>query len=497
MQATVRLDTHFHVGDVDPRIFGGFVEHLGRCVYGGIYDPGSPHADADGWRLDVIERLRALRMPLVRYPGGNFVSTYDWTDGIGPVEQRPRRPDFAWKSLETNRVGVHEFDAWCRRMNTQPMLAVNLGTAGAREAGAFVEYCNLPAGTHWADRRVANGRAEPFGVKTWCLGNEMDGPWQAGHVPAHEYALRAEQAGKVMKGLDPTIELIVAGSSARELPTYMEWDRTVLEWCWPTVDYIAAHRYSGNWRGDTAWFLAEGIEVDRILDDYRGLIAYVRGLKRSPKQVYVAFDEWNVWYKDRGGDGKWQEAPHLCEEVYNLEDALVVAQYLMSFIRNADLVKIACLAQVVNVIAPLLTRRDALLVQGTYWPIAMIAAATAGRSLRCGVECDTYRAGDRGEVPTLDAAACHDPAAASVSLFLVNRDAYRSQSIDVRLADASFTHAARGQVIAGTDPKAANTWEDQAVVAPQPASLSVADGVLRVELPPMSFACVQGLVRAR
>lgn len=267
MKATVKLDIDRRAGPIDRRLFGGFLEHLGRAVYGGVYDPGNPLSDDRGFRTDVAGALRALEMPCVRYPGGNFVSNYDWRDGVGPREERPSRPDFAWKTIEPNTFGVDEFAAWCRVVGTEPMMAVNLGTLGPREAADLVEYCNLPGGTHWSDARRANGGADPHGVKLWCLGNEMDGPWQAGHCPAPEYALKARQAARLMRGTDPSIELVLCGSSGRGMATYLEWDRVVLEHCWDEVEYISAHRYSGNREDDTAWFLAEGVEIDRILDD--------------------------------------------------------------------------------------------------------------------------------------------------------------------------------------------------------------------------------------
>jgi len=240
-QARLHLDTQHHVGPIDPRVFGGFLEHLGRSVYEGVYDPASPHSDERGFRRDVIEALRPLKMPVMRYPGGNFVSCYEWRDGIGPHAGRPRRLDYAWRSIETNQFGTDGFMAWCHEAGTAPMMAVNLGTAGTADAAALLEYCNLPAGSYWADRRRDNGRATPYGAKLWCLGNEMDGAWQAGHVPAAVYAQRANQAGAMMKGLDPTIETVVCGSSGMTMETYIEWDRTVLEYCWKDVDYISAH----------------------------------------------------------------------------------------------------------------------------------------------------------------------------------------------------------------------------------------------------------------
>jgi alpha-N-arabinofuranosidase len=497
MNATLTLDTRFHAGEIDPRLFSGFLEHLGRAVYEGVYDPDSPLSDADGFRRDVIDALKPLRMPLIRYPGGNFVSNYLWTDGIGPRDRRPARPDYAWRSIEPNTFGTDEFAAWCRALGAQPMLAINLGTAGAKEAEALLEYCNLPAGTSWADRRAANGHREPYGVKVWCLGNEMDGPWQAGHVPAEEYARRAQQAGKLMKGLDPTIQLVACGSSGRFMPTYLTWDRIVLEYCWEEVDFISAHRYSENRRGDTAWFLAEGVEIERILQDYAGLLDYVRGVKRSRKRVYLSFDEWNVWYKNHEADGKWQRAPHLLEEVYNLEDALVCAQYLMAFLRHADRVKIACLAQIVNVIAPILTKRDGLLVQSIYHPFALMAAHTRGRSLRPALECPTYRAGERGEVPALDVAASLAEDGA-LAVYAVNRSQSEDADLTVRLADAVATEVRGVDVLTGDDPKRANDWEHPRAVAPRPGQARIAEeGHIALRVPKLGFVALRAQVRGR
>ena len=492
MNASVRLDTDHHVGEIDRRLFSGFLEHLGRSIYEGVYDPGNPLSDADGLRTDVLDALRPLHMPYVRYPGGNFVSDYDWRDGVGPRELRPARTDFAWKTIEPNTFGVDEFMKWCGRLGTSPMLAVNLGTLGAREAAALVEYCNLNTGTYWADRRRENGEAAPYGVKLWCLGNEMDGPWQAGHVPADEYALRAQQAARLMRGLDPSIELALCGSSKHEMETYLEWDRVGLEYCWDDVDYISAHRYSRNDDGDTPRFLAEGVEIDRILDDYTGLLAYVRGVKKSSKRVYVSFDEWNVWYKDRAGDGGWATAPHLIEEVYNLEDALVCAQYLNSFLRHADVVKIACLAQIVNVIAPLLTSSDGILVQSTYYPSLLYATHAAGHALTPVVECATYAAGATGEAPVLDVAASHEPDSGRACVFAVNRS--QSEGVDVAVSFANQRAAAvlGVDVLTGDDPKAHNTWDRPGVIQPADGAAEIDDeGRVRVTVPSLGLAVLR------
>ncbi len=491
MQANLHLDTQYTVGNIDPRIFSGFLEHLGRAVYGGIYDPDNPLSNEQGLRCDVLEVLRPMGMPLVRYPGGNFVSGYNWTDGIGPRATRPARPDFAWKSVETNQFGTDEFMAWCQELGTSPIMAVNLGTGNTTEAAALLEYCNLPGGTYWADLRASNGHADPYAVKVWCLGNEMDGDWQAGHVPAEAYAQRASQAAIMMKGLDPSIETVLCGSSGCDLETYMRWDLTVLDYCWEYVDYISAHRYSENHRGDSAWYLAEGIEIDRILADYAALLTYVRALKRSKKQVYLAFDEWNVWYKDLLLDGKGQAAPHLLEEVYNLEDALVCAQYLSSFIRHADLVKVACLAQIVNVIAPILTRPEGLLIQSIYYPFLLFSRYAVGCSLVPVIESPTYTAGERGMVAALDASACYDNETNMLTVFLVNRQQDEELTVTITLADRQWQRVLHAEVMGGGDVKAANSWEQPDLVKPVSRDARVnEDGNLQITVPAPGLAVV-------
>ena len=493
--ATVHLDTQNTTGRIDPRLFGGFLEHLGRAVYQGVYDPGNPLSDANGFRRDVLEALRPLGMPIVRYPGGNFVSAYDWRDGIGPKDQRPRRPDFAWRSIETNQFGTDEFMTWCDFVGTKPMMAVNLGTRGPGEAAELVEYCNMAGGTSWSDRRKANGHADPYGVKLWCLGNEMDGPWQAGHMPAEVYAMRAFAASMLMKGIDPTIETIACGSSNRYIPTYLKWDRVVLEHCWDQIDYISAHRYSENWRNDSAWFLAEGIDIDRTLHDYAGLIAYVRGVLKSPKAIHLSFDEWNVWYRQRGGAnevGNWREAPPLLEEIYNLEDALVCAQYLAAFVRRADLVKIACIAQIVNVIAPILTRDDGLLLQSIYWPLQWFSKFSAGRlSLTPIIQSPMYPAGDRGDVPSLDVAAAYDEIESSIAVYLTNRDVRSPVAVTVDVADRKLTGVLSAVALAGSDLKAHNTFDRPNTIGPTTLAAEAVDGKLRVTVPGVGFACVR------
>ncbi len=499
MNAQIHVDSHHHVGPVDRRIFSGFLEHIGRAVYEGVYDPGNPLSDENDFRKDVLAALRQINMPYVRYPGGNYVSAADWRDGIGPKNMRRSRPDFAWKSIETNQFGTDEFITWCKTANTAPMLAVNLGTGNARDAAELVEYCNLPGGTYWSDKRKENGHAAPHNVKLWCLGNEMDGAWQAGHCSAAEYAQRAMSASILMKGLDPTLQTVVCGSCTNSLPTYMQWDRTVLETCWDYVDYISAHRYSGNSDHDSAAFLAEGVEIDRVLDDYAGAISYVRALKKSKKNIYISFDEWNVWYKNGAGDGKWTSAPHLLEEVYNFEDAVVNMQYLTSFIRHADIVKIACIAQIVNVIAPLLTRADGMLVQSIFYPWLWASQLASGNSLRMAVDVPTCPAGKRGEAPAIDSAATYDPATGQISLLLVNRSLTQEITVDFSVADRNLqsvtdNHALGGGTMALTT---ANSWENPHQVIPAQALVHIVDGKARITVPGPGIAAIRFATQSR
>lgn len=494
MEAQVRLDTAYNAGPIDPRIFSGFLEHLGRSIYGGVYDPGNKLSDADGQRTDVIEAMSGLSMPYVRYPGGNFVSNYDWRDGVGP-ERRPF-PDFAWRATEPNSFGTDDFIKWCRKVGTEPMMAVNLGTLGPAEAAALVEYCNMDTATHYAQERGRNASETPYNVNMWCLGNEMDGPWQAGHVPAGDYALKARNAARLMRGLDPSIELIAAGSSGLHMPTYLEWDRVVLEECWDDIDFISAHRYSNNRENNTPWFLAEGVVIDSILNDYAGLLAYVKGLKKSSHNVYVSFDEWNVWYRERGGknrDGEWRVGPEQLEEVYNLEDALVCAQYLNAFIRRADVVKVACLAQIVNVIAAVVTGPDGTLKQSIYYPSALYAESAKGVSLTPVVTAPEYDADDRAGVPYIDAAASFDEASGDAALFLVNRSVDETVRVRVEFSDRDVTGVGRVQVMTGDDPKLANTWERKDAVVPGAGQAALDGRALLIDVPKLGMAVVSGV----
>jgi alpha-N-arabinofuranosidase len=483
------LHTRFRIAPVDPRLLGGFLEHLGRAVYQGVYDPGSAHADEDGFRTDVMDSLRRLDMTAMRYPGGNFASGYHWQDGVGPRERRPTVRELAWQSIEPNQFGTDEYIRLCRKMGWTPMLTVNLGTGTPEEARDWVEYCNCPTGTRYADQRAANGSPEPFGVDLWCLGNEMDGQWQLGHVPADQYAIRAQQAAKMMKDVDPSLELVACGSCGITRPTYMEWDRTVLEYLGDLADYVSLHRYVGNRDADTPDYLAISNSIDQQIEEMDAACRYVQAKRRSVKRAYLCFDEWNVWYKDRMGNGQGQFAPHLIEEIYNLEDALVVAEFLNSFVRHADSVKIANIAQIVNVIAPLLTRGDETLIQPTFFPFEMISKRRQGTALQLAVEGPGYEGATNGWVHTIDASAILGEG--RLQVFAVNRSLDEVAPLQIKVADGAIAALESGELLTGTDPKAVNTFEQPDLVRPQALEgVRTVDGRAEVELPPLSVAAM-------
>lgn len=489
---TITLHSKFQVGRVDPRIFGGFLEHMGRAVYQGVYDPGSAHADQHGFRSDVLAALRRLNMTAMRYPGGNFASGYHWLDGIGPRDQRPVVRELAWQSRESNQFGTDEYMQLCRQMGWTPMITINLGTGTPEEARNWVEYCNGTAGTRYADMRAANGHEEPFGVKLWCLGNEMDGPWQLGHVPARQYAIRAQQAAKMMKDLNRSIELIACGSSGSGMPTYAEWDRQVLEVLGELADYISLHAYVTNYEDDTLDFLAVSNQIDRQIEGIDAVCRYVQARNRSRKRVYLCFDEWNVWYKARAAadmDGADKFAPHLIEEVYNLEDALVVAGFLNSFIRHADVLKIANIAQIVNVIAPILTRGDEMLIQSIFYPFQMYSRRRSGVSLQTQVDGPGYEGRTHGRAAFTDSSAILD--GNHLHLFVTNRHPAKASTIRVAVADRTVEALENGDLLTGPYAKAANSFEEPDVIQPRPlGEAAIKSGEAHLELPPLSLAAM-------
>ncbi len=467
MKAKISVSMDNVISKIDDRLYGSFIEHLGRAVYGGIYQPDHETADDMGFRGDVLELVKKLNVPIVRYPGGNFVSGYNWEDGTGDKALRPRKLDLAWASVETNEVGIDEFQEWAKRAGTDIMMAVNLGTRGADEARQLVEYCNLETDTYYANKRRQNGFEKPFGIKLWCLGNEMDGPWQICHLTAEEYARKACETAKVMKWTDPDIELVACGSSNRYMPTFGEWERTVLRECYEHIDYVSLHNYYGNPNNDTPAYLAQSETMDDFIKTVAGICDELKAEKNSDKTVNLSFDEWNVWFHSNEQDKhvpRWSYAPRLLEDIYNFEDALVVGTLLITLINNADRVKIACLAQLVNVIAPIMTDDKGCWLQTIFYPFMHASLFGRGTALKAEVGCETYDAGDKRNVPFITASAVENENG-EITVFAVNRSLDEDSELEISLPEGYKLY--QHTVLNCDDLKAVNSLDKPDNVKPE------------------------------
>ena len=497
--ARLTIDPHFTIGRVQRNVFGGFVEHLGRHVYDGIHEPSHPTADADGFRTDVVELVKELGVSTIRYPGGNFVSGFRWEDSVGPREDRPRRLDLAWHSTETNEVGLHEFASWLDKVDSELMLAVNLGTRGTLEALDLLEYSNLAGGTALSQRRIENGRTDAFGVKIWCLGNEMDGPWQLGHRSAEDYGKLASRTAKAMRQLDPSIELVVCGSSSAHMPTFGEWERVVLSHTYEDVDYISCHAYYEEKDGDLGSFLASAVDMDHFIETVVATADHVKAVLGSEKTVNISFDEWNVWYLSRfqnvdkiEGLDNWPIAPRLLEDVYSVADAVVFGNLMISLIKHADRVTSASLAQLVNVIAPIMTEPGGpAWRQTTFFPFSITSRLAQGEALELKLDAPTYETKAYGEVSLVDAVATHDAETGRTAVFLVNRSQDEPLTLTVDIATLGDLSVLESHTLADDDVYAKNTLAEPERVAPRSNdSVRIDGGELTVTLPPVSWTAI-------
>lgn len=464
------IDFYNVVAEIDPRIYGGFIEHMGRCVYGGIYEPEHAEANEHGFRTDVLELVRALRVPIVRYPGGNFVSGFKWEDSVGPKEDRPVRLDLAWRSIEPNQVGLHEFTEWANAVQSEVMMAVNLGTRGVSEAAELLEYCNHPGGTYLSELRKAHGQSRPFGYKVWCLGNEMDGPWQICNKSASEYGLLAREAGKVMKRLDPSIELVACGSSGIHLPTYPEWDSVVMDCAYEYADYLSVHMYINNDEGDLANYLAKSIRMDEYIRSLTSTCDYIKAKKRSNKTMNLSFDEWNVvpyTWKNNDDVKPWTIGPPLCEGNYSLADALVFGMMIISLLKNSDRVKIACLAQLVNVFGPIMAEKDSRAWKQTiYYPF--LHASLYGRGTAISVDCSVpvMNTSEFSNVPYLEAVAVLQEDG-GLTIFAVNRSVDTALDLEFELKGFSKMAMRKHTELSYSDSSQYNTLESPGRIEPK------------------------------
>jgi alpha-N-arabinofuranosidase len=499
MKAKITLHNEFSIGETDRRLFGSFIEHLGRAVYSGIYEPGHPQSDKNGFRNDVADMVKELGVSVVRYPGGNFVSGYNWEDGVGPQETRPVRLDLAWNTKESNRFGTNEFAAWAKKVNAETMMAINLGTRGADAARNLVEYCNYPGGTYYSDLRRSHGAGDPHGFKLWCLGNEMDGPWQICRRTAVEYGRIAVETAKVMKLTDSSIELVACGSSFRKMPSFGDWESTVLDHVYDHADYISLHTYFANHEKDTPNFLGRSLEMDSFIKTVAGICDLVKAKKNSKKTINLSFDEWNVWYHSIEPDKKiekWQEAPPLLEDIYNMEDALAAGCMLITLLKNADRVKIACLAQLVNVIAPIMTEKGGGVWRQTiFYPFMDVSRYGRGTVLRCPVIVDKYDSREYCDVPYLEAAGVYNAEKNEVTIFAVNRNLNEAINLEAEIAGFGDNKLIEHRILCSRDLAACNSVLEEKVkpAAQQGGRLEGTAGSKRLEvtLPPASWNMIR------
>jgi alpha-N-arabinofuranosidase len=443
--------------------------------------------------------VRELGVTTIRYPGGNFVSGFRWEDAVGPRADRPRRLDLAWHSTETNEVGLDEFAGWLDRIGSELMYAVNLGTRGVQEALDVLEYTNIRSGTKLSEQRIANGRVEPWAVKMWCLGNEMDGPWQLGHRSADDYGKLASQTAKAMRQLDPSVELVVCGSSSASMPTFGAWEATVLEHTYDDVDYISCHAYYEEVAGDTASFLASAVNMDHFIESVVATADAVKARRGSTKSINISFDEWNVWYISRYHDvdkitglDDWPVAPRLLEDSYSVVDAVVFGNLLISLIKHADRVTSASLAQLVNVIAPIMTEPGGdTWRQSTFFPFAITSRLAVGSALELKLDSDLHDTALYGEVATVDAVATHDRETGATAIFLVNRDLDAATTVTIDVSHLGEVSIAETHTLADDDIYAANTLAHQDRVGVHPNETAVINnGTLTIELPAVSWTAI-------
>lgn len=493
MKAKMTLAKEFKIGEIDNRIYGSFIEHLGRAVYGGIYEPNHPTADSDGFRSDVIQLVKELNVPIVRYPGGNFVSGYNWEDGVGPVEKRPKRLDLAWGTTEPNEFGTNEFMKWCKKAGTDCMMAVNLGTRGADEARNLVEYTNHKGGSFWSDLRKSHGCEEPWNIKLWCLGNEMDGAWQMGAKTASEYGRAALEASKMMKWTDGSIETVLCGSSSRNSKTFGEWEATSLDIAYDSVDYVSLHQYYGKHDDDTPTYLARTLELDEFIYTVICVCDYIKAKKRSKKTINLSFDEWNVWYHSNNAPyERWSVAPPRLEDIYTFEDALLVGSMLITLLRHCDRIKIACLAQLVNVIAPIFTETGGgVFKQTIFYPFAHMSNYGRGVALNPIISCPKYDCRDFTDVPYIESITAYDEEKEEMAIFIVNKSVDENALLDINLLDFDGYKPFEFISMDGFDIDDANSIKNP-FVKPHNNPLPQTDGnLLTADIKPLSWNVIR------
>lgn len=488
----------FITGETDRRIYGSFLEHMGRVIYSGIFEPGHSSADANGFRADVLEAVQQMGVTCMRYPGGNFVSNYNWMDGVGPQGLRPHRRELAWRSIETNEFGTNEFMTWANRAKAEPILTVNLGTQGIENALNYLEYINMPAGTKYSDLRREHGFQAPYGVKLWCLGNEMDGVWQLGHKTASEYGRLAAETGRAMRMLDPSIQLIACGSAKSDMPTFPAWDQEVIEHVYGIADFISIHQYYGGQELGTAAFLAQSEDFEKYIAAIRSAILIQKAKSRSNMPMCISVDEWGVWAMQPETVTKevdaspWQIAPAISEQIYTMEDALLFASMLMTIVRNADIVKIGCQSLITNISACIMTQRGGEMWKQTiYYPFQYIAAYAHGKVLHTPADIPLYSGKIQLKAAMLDTLAVWNETASEIALFVVNRSDNEEAELQLELSGFECRSILQSVSLSAKDKKQTNQENHNAVVPHETDQVTLRDNLLTSKFEPLSFNMIR------
>lgn len=497
LQGKIYANKKYEIGEINPRVYGSFLEHMGRVIYTGIYEPGHEKADEDGFREDVLAQTQEMGVTAVRYPGGNYVSAYHWEDGVGSKDERPKRVELAWRSIETNEFGTNEFMKWAQKAGVEPILTINLGTRGVEDAIHYLEYCNFDGGTAYSDLRKSHGVSEPYKVKTWCLGNEMDGEWQIGHKTAEEYGRLAVETGKAMKRLDPHIELILCGSSLSTMNTYPEWDQKVLEEAYDVVDYLALHQYYGGQEKGTAYYLAQTLDMEDYIDTISAVTKVVKQKRKSSKEIYLSMDEWGVWavpsetVVKETQDTPWQIAPAISEQVYTMEDALLFAGMQMVMLRHADKIKIACQSLLTNISACIMTEKNGgMWVQTIYYPFFYMANYAKGTVLESKTESRTYSCEKYENVPYLDELVVWNHNEKEVCVFMINKSEEEAMEVEIKLEGVEFKEIKEAVTLYSSDRKMTNKGNHHAVEPKKLENVKICNKMAKVVINPLSFSMV-------
>lgn len=496
-EAVVTVDPTVIDGVLDQRVFGGLVEHVGRSIYGGVTRSVNGLFPPELVRQDVLDALRDMRVSVVRWPGGNFASGYDWRDGVGPVDQRPVRSNLSWLEEEPNTFGTNEFLAWAAELGAEPYLVVNMGSGSIDLAQAWVEYCNGSGNTYWANLRRSHGREEPYGVRYWGLGNEMYGEWQIGQMDVHEYVKKAREFSKVMLWTDPDIELVSCGRDG-----ISDWDRVVIEELAEYVRWHSIHVYTGS--TDYWTNVLSPHHVARAVRNVSSIIERVRYVKRLPHRIHVALDEWNVAYRTMDEVGWRDHFRAALDERYNLSDTVAVSTFLTTFVKLHRELRMANLGQLINALGALVTNEEQVLRQGIYHAFALfsrnaqefvtpVTVHSRQKDLPVSEEVGprTFRIGDLGPFDVLDAAATVNVHGDELAVWLVNRDPASPTRVEVRTQGRAIRNPSRMELLRGPEPDAVNSFRHPDQITVEYVSINSDGERLHLEIPPCGVAAVR------